>query len=171
MRVSAGLFAVLALFFLVTGGVYLFTGDDPAGAAALVFSMVMCLLIAGFLWSAARRGRLPADEGETDIADGAGDIGFFSPFSYWPVAIAVSFGVLILGPIISYWLVFIGGVLVAFTVVGLVFQYEPTGREDEGLKTRGDGLRSGHEDAAGRGRDSSGAGSSGAGSSGGGAGA
>ncbi|ABD11859.1 hypothetical protein ThrDRAFT_03710 [Frankia casuarinae] len=139
MITSARLFAVLALFFLVTGGVYLFTGHDPAGAAALIFSMVMSLLVAGFLWYTGRRSRLPADDSQIEIPEGAGDIGFFSPFSYWPAAIAVSFGLLLLGPIISYWLLFIGGVLTAITIVGLVFQHESTDEKNSQDAARGHG--------------------------------
>jgi hypothetical protein len=120
------LFLGLAGFFLVTGGIYVFTAGDPTGAAVLGFSLLMCALVAVYLRVSAGRTRLSADEPDATPEGATGLIGFFSPFSYWPAALAVSAGLLLLGPILSLWLVLIGGLGVASTVIGLVFQHPPS---------------------------------------------
>jgi hypothetical protein len=115
----------------VTGGVYWGTSYEPAGTVALLFSMFMSGLVTVYLAVTARGSHLASDEHRIEIPDGAGDIGFFSPFSYWPALISVGFGILILGPVFSYWLILIGGLFVAISVVGLLFQYEIPHRDDE----------------------------------------
>ena len=40
----------------------------------------------------------PEDRPEAEIADGAGEMGFFSPGSYWPIGIALSAAIAGLGP-------------------------------------------------------------------------
>ncbi|MBX6389778.1 MAG: cytochrome c oxidase subunit 4 [Frankia sp.] len=123
MKGTALLFLGLAGFFLVTGTIYLITSRDPTGSAVLVFSLLMCLLVAFYLAVTARRTHLAADDRDRDISDGTGEIGFFSPVSYWPPALAVSSGILLIGPAIGLWLVLIGAGLVAACVIGLVFQH------------------------------------------------
>ena len=45
----------------------------------------------GFFWFVSRRiDPRPEDRQDAEIADGAGEIGFFSPGSYWPFGLALS---------------------------------------------------------------------------------
>ena len=45
----------------------------------------------GYFWFVSRRIDLrPEDRDEAEIADGAGEIGFFSPGSYWPFGLALA---------------------------------------------------------------------------------
>ena len=48
------------------------------------------MAIAGsFFWFVSRRiDPRPEDRPDAEIAEGAGDLGFFSPGSYWPIGIA-----------------------------------------------------------------------------------
>ena len=45
----------------------------------------------GFFWFVSRRIDLrPEDRPDGEIAEGAGEIGFFSPGSYWPFGLALA---------------------------------------------------------------------------------
>ena len=55
------------------------------GTVALVLSGLLCSMCGGFFWFVSRRIDLrPEDREDAEIAEGAGEIGFFSPGSYWP---------------------------------------------------------------------------------------
>jgi hypothetical protein len=58
------------------------------------------------------------------VSDGAGDVGFFSPGSYWPIALAASAALVGIALAFFYvWLLIIAGVLLLIAVGGLVFEY------------------------------------------------
>jgi hypothetical protein len=64
------------------------------------------------------------DRNDAEIAEGAGEIGFFSPGSYWPIAIALAATVAGFGMVLAqFWLLALGVVLVLFTAGGLLFEY------------------------------------------------
>ena len=89
MKVEALIFNVIALFCVIAGAVYGFWSKEPIGTTALVLSGGLTGLIGGFFWFVSRRiDARPEDRKDADIADGAGELGFFSPGSYWPVALA-----------------------------------------------------------------------------------
>lgn len=124
MNANARFFYVLAGFFFISDVIYWFTSEDPTGTTALAFSFGLAFLIAYYLQFNARRlPPQPADLAEADIADGAGEVGFFSPHSYWPFYMGLAAAVMMLGLVFGWWL-FVGG-LVAFGLssLGLVFEY------------------------------------------------
>ncbi|PZM90075.1 MAG: cytochrome C oxidase subunit IV [Actinobacteria bacterium] len=131
MRTEWRVFSVVAAFLLVISGVYAWWTDytlkeiDWAGTTALLLSSGLCGMMAGFFWFVARRIELrPEDRGDAEIAEGAGEVGFFSPGSYWPVAIAASATLTAIG--VSFWqlwLIALGLLLVAITVAGMLFEY------------------------------------------------
>ena len=66
----------------------------------------------------------PEDYPDADIADGAGELGFFSPHSWWPILIALAFSVAAVGAALWLpWLIAAGIVMVLGAVSGLVFEY------------------------------------------------
>jgi hypothetical protein len=65
----------------------------------------------------------PEDRLEGEIADGAGELGFFPPYSWWPLWCALTLGTIVLGVVIGWWLVVIGAVLGAVALSGFVFEY------------------------------------------------
>ena len=61
-----------------------------AGTAALLLSGGLLGIGGSFFWFVSRRiDARPEDRNDAEIAEGAGELGFFSPGSYWPVAIAL----------------------------------------------------------------------------------
>ena len=66
----------------------------------------------------------PEDREDAEIADGAGELGFFSPGSYWPFGLATAAVVASIGlAFAQWWLVAVGIVAVLVGTSGLLFEY------------------------------------------------
>ncbi|MFC7548360.1 cytochrome c oxidase subunit 4 [Plantactinospora sp. GCM10030261] len=100
-------------------------GIEWVGSVALLLSFLLCLMLGGFFWFVARRIDLrPEDRPDAEISDGAGEVGFFSPGSYWPFGLALSATTAGLGLVLwQLWLVGLGMVAVVFASCGLLFEY------------------------------------------------
>jgi hypothetical protein len=95
------------------------------GVVALFLSATLCLMCAGYFWFVSRRiDPRPEDRDGAEIVEGAGEIGFFSPGSYYPFGIAVATFVAGIGLVfLSWWLIAAGLIAVLFTSAGLLFEY------------------------------------------------
>ena len=133
MKSEFKLFGLSAGFLFLCAAVYgwwTWYNSNPhqtewIGLVALILSGLLCSMCGGYFWFVARRIELrPEDRGEAEIVDGAGEVGFFSPGSYWPVALAGAAGVAALATAFwQVWLLVVGIVLVLLAVGGLVFEY------------------------------------------------
>jgi hypothetical protein len=72
---------------------------------------------------ATRMDPRPEDRKDGEIADGAGELGFFPPYSWWPMWCTMTLATIVIGVVIGWWLVIIGAVLGAVALSGLVFEY------------------------------------------------
>ena len=124
MRVEGWLFLGCGVFFTGADIVYWYTSQDPTGTAALALAVGLAIL-AGFyiLFTGRRLPPRPEDNPEGEIYEGTGEIGFFSPHSWWPLFLGLSCAVLALGFAIGWWMVLIGFVALLLTSVGFVFEY------------------------------------------------
>ena len=114
MHVEARLFEFLTAFFFVAAIVYVILSHEPAGSAALFLTGGLSLIIGTYFRFVARRlEERPEDNPDAEVSDGAGEIGFFSPGSYWPVTLAFFY----------IWMLVISGVLLLVAIGGLVFEY------------------------------------------------
>ncbi len=126
MRVEYKFFAILAVFFIIVGTIYGIATDwlEPVGPVGLYLCTGLCAMIAGFLWWTGRKlDERPEDNLEGEISDLDGEYGFFSPHSWWPLAVAAAAAIVFLGLAVGWWLVFIGAPLVALATTGWVFEY------------------------------------------------
>jgi hypothetical protein len=125
MHVEARLFEFLTAFFFVAAIVYVIMSREPAGSAALFLTGGLALIISTYFRFVARRlEERPEDNPDAEVSDGAGDVGFFSPGSYWPITLAGAAA--LLGISLAFWYVWaivISGVLLLVAVGGLVFEY------------------------------------------------
>ena len=60
---------------------------------------------------------------EGEIEQGTGELGFFSPHSWWPLFVGRRPRPAALGAAIGWWLFLIGMLAVVFTTIGFVFEY------------------------------------------------
>jgi len=132
MKAEAWMFAGCTVFFVLVTPSYWFvtsgglaTGGDWTGTSALA----MCTLLTGMItlylgFHANRMDPRPEDRKDGEIADGAGELGFFPPFSWWPLWCAVCLGAIVYGiAMAAWWLSIIGGVVGAVALCGLIFEY------------------------------------------------
>jgi hypothetical protein len=121
--VAAFLFGAALLYALWTNGQI--GHVEMVGTVALIVSGLLCSMCGGFFWFVARRIDLrPEDRSDADISEGAGEVGFFSPGSYWPfgVTIAAAFAGVGLA-FVQWWIVAAGLIGVVVAACGLLFEY------------------------------------------------
>jgi hypothetical protein len=125
VKVEALIFNMIAVFCIAAAVIYGFWSREPIGTTALALSAGLTALIGGFFWFVSRRiDARPEDRKDAEIADGAGELGFFSPASYWPFGLALSAGLMGLALAFWYpWLVVVAGCALLITIGGLLFEY------------------------------------------------
>jgi hypothetical protein len=131
MRIEARIFLWTMLFVFAAAAAYAVWTEvdggrvEVAGTAALILSGGLLGISGSFFWFVSRRiDARPEDRNDAEIAEGAGELGFFSPGSYWPLGIALSGTVAGLGlALVQLWMVLLGVLLILFTAGGLLFEY------------------------------------------------
>ena len=125
MKVEARIFELLTIFFFLVAIVYVLIAREPAGSAALFLTGGLSLIVGTYFRFVSRRLELrPEDSPGAEVSDGAGDVGFFSPGSYWPFGLALSVALLGISLAFMYfWAVTISAVILLIAVGGLVFEY------------------------------------------------
>ena len=126
MKTSWILFFGIGIFYAIMATIYASIGGDPAGIACLILSSALALLVAFYVWFTQKKigAVLPEDNLEAEIADGAGELGFYSPHSWWPLAVASCTIMAGLGLIIGWWLTAIAAGLLIMSIIGFVTEYE-----------------------------------------------
>jgi uncharacterized membrane protein len=99
----------LALFLVVTGGVYGLTSHEHAGTTELLVSAVTFCFLGIILRVVASReaGGETEEEAEIEVAP-----------TIWPFAFAISGVILAVGLIVSQWIVILGGLVAALSAAG-----------------------------------------------------
>ena len=123
MKFEGSMFIGCAIFFGAADIVYWYYSKDPTGTAALAFSVGLAFLTGFYLLFTGRRlPPRPEDNPEGEMADGAGELGFFSPHSWWPLYVGLAAGLAAVGVAIGWWLFLIGLLFTFLTVIGFVFE-------------------------------------------------
>jgi hypothetical protein len=124
MKVEGYLFAFIAGFLAPVTVIYWFTSHDPTGTTALALATALGTLVGSYLLVMARRMEpRPEDLQDAEISDGAGEIGFFSPYSWAPLWCALSALTVFAGVVFGWWLTFIGAAFAIPAVGSMVFEY------------------------------------------------
>ena len=144
MRANVILFWILTGFFVVAGVAYtvwslIFNAQQLAtqsvtgpgtpiewvGTVALGLCAVLAAFIAFYLGRVhkAQGGELPEDSVNANIDDGDPELGFFSPFSWWPIILAASAALVFLGLAVGFWVSIIGTGVGLIALVGWTYEY------------------------------------------------
>jgi hypothetical protein len=131
MKAEAWIFAACTVFFIIVTPAYWFitdggdTGADWTGTSALVMTTLLAGMVTLYLgFHAKKMDPRPEDRKDAEIVDGAGELGFFPPYSWWPLWCGAALAVMVFGvAAYAWWLFIIGGVLGALALSGLVFEY------------------------------------------------
>ena len=124
MKVEGYLFIGCAVFFAGADIVYWYFSHDPTGTTALALAVGLAFLTGFYVLFTGRRLPLrPEDNPRGEIAEGTGELGFFSPHSWWPLFTGLACAVAALGAAIGWWLFLIGMLLIVLSAIGFVFEY------------------------------------------------
>jgi len=131
MRVNINLLWVLAAFFALADVVYslwsfwTYQAIEWVGTVGIGLVAVMSIFIGFYLNRSfrAQGGALPEDRLDASIDDGDPELGHFSPWSWWPLILAIAAMLGFLGLAIGVWIAYIGGAFFIVAIVGWVYEY------------------------------------------------
>ncbi len=124
MKVQGKMFLWLAAFILAVAFVYVFWSGEPAGSMALFMAFGLSVMIGFYLsFTASRADNGAQDRADADVADDAGEQGFFSPHSWQPLALATGGALAFLGIIFGWWIMYFAAPVILVGIFGWVFEY------------------------------------------------
>ncbi|WP_406097717.1 cytochrome c oxidase subunit 4 [Streptomyces sp. NBC_01013] len=124
MKIQGKMFLGLALFILVIAITYGVWSKEPVGTTALVLAFGLSVMIGFYLAFTARRvDALAQDNKEADVADEAGEVGFFSPHSWQPLSLAIGGIFAFMGVVFGWWLLYFSAPMLLIGLFGWVFEY------------------------------------------------
>ena len=120
------LFGGLSVFYVIITIIYWQVDGEPLGITGMLLSSFLAGMVGFYLWFTQRRigTILPEDNVTAEISDGAGELGFYSPHSWWPLPVALSMCVAGMGLLIGWWLTLIGFSVLVVSIIGMVTEYE-----------------------------------------------
>jgi hypothetical protein len=126
MKASWRLFGGLSVFYVLVTIIYWQVGGEPVGIGGMLLAACLAGMVGFYVWFTQKRigVTLPEDNLTAEIADGAGELGFYSPHSWWPLPVALSACTMGLGLIVGWWLTLIGVGSLMISVIGMVTEYE-----------------------------------------------
>lgn len=124
MKVEGRLFALVAAFFFLIALIYWYVSRDPIGTTALVMSGGLGFLVAFYLlYTSKRVFPRPEDRLDAEIDEADPEYGFYSPHSWWPLAVGFSTFLIVLGLIFAVWIIVLGVSVLMISLVGWLFEY------------------------------------------------
>ena len=124
MKIQGKLFIWLSVFMLIMAVTYGVWSKEPVGTTALVLSFGLTIMIGFYLaFTANRVDAMAQDNKEADVADEAGEVGFFSPHSWQPLSLAVGGALAFMGVIFGWWLLYFSAPVILIGLFGWVFEF------------------------------------------------
>lgn len=131
MKAEKWVFLITFIFFVLVTPLYWFVTEynmgrgEPTGTWALLMTTGLVGMITAYLaYHSSHMDPRPEDRKEAEIPDGAGELGFFPPYSWWPLWCALTLSVMVFGVAAhAWWLFIIGAGLGVIALCGWVFEY------------------------------------------------
>ncbi|MEU8969563.1 cytochrome c oxidase subunit 4 [Streptomyces monashensis] len=124
MKIQGRMFIWLSVFILIMAIVYGVWSKEPAGTTALFLAFGLSVMIGFYLGFTARRVDAGAqDDKEADVADEAGELGFFSPHSWQPLLLGFGGAIAFLSIAVGWWLMYFSAPFIVLGLFGWVFEY------------------------------------------------
>ncbi|MGW0546310.1 cytochrome c oxidase subunit 4 [Streptomyces sp. Wb2n-11] len=124
MKIQGKMFLWLSAFILAMAIVYGLWSKEPAGTTALFLAFGLSIMIGYYLaFTAKRVDAMAQDNKEADVADEAGEVGFFAPHSWQPLSLAIGGAFAFLAVAIGWWLLYFSLPLLLIGLFGWVFEY------------------------------------------------
>ncbi|HWU10759.1 MAG TPA: cytochrome c oxidase subunit 4 [Streptomyces sp.] len=124
MKIQGKLFIWLSVFMLAMAITYGVWSQEPVGTTALFLSFGLTIMVGFYLaFTANRVDAMAQDNKEADVADEAGEVGFFSPHSWQPLSLAIGGAFLFMAVVFGWWLAYFSAPLLLIGLFGWVFEY------------------------------------------------
>ena len=114
------------IVFVPMGIVYGFMTEfkEWVGFPAMLLLAAMSLMVAFYLRKHGKViGDRPEDRTDGEIAEKAGPVGTFAPWSWWPLVLGLAAATAFLGVAVGFWIFYIGAGLAAVAIIGWVFEH------------------------------------------------
>jgi hypothetical protein len=125
VKLETKLFLYGVLFFVPVGVIYgVWSDGEPVGMLGIPLVGGLVGMIGAYFALLSRRiDPRPEDDEHGEIEQGAGDLGVYAPWSWWPLAIGAAAAIAFLGMAVGFWLTGIGVILGVIGLIGWVFEY------------------------------------------------
>ncbi|WP_328539209.1 cytochrome c oxidase subunit 4 [Streptomyces sp. NBC_00344] len=124
MKVQGKMFLWLSFFILAVAIVYGVWSKEAAGTTALFMAFGLSVMIGFYLAFTARRmDAIAQDDKEAEVADEAGEVGFFAPHSWQPLSLAIGGALAFLAIAMGWWLLYFSAPLILVGLWGWVFEF------------------------------------------------
>ncbi|MEY3933897.1 MAG: hypothetical protein RLZZ606_496 [Actinomycetota bacterium] len=129
MKTNVTMLNVLTIFNLLVAGIYGFwtyTADgeiEVIGFAALTMLVFLTGFISFYLAKSAKNFVGPEDNPDANIEDGEAEMGFFAPWSWWPLVLGVGCALSFTALAVGWWLFALGFVFSMIGLIGFVFEH------------------------------------------------
>ena len=126
MKFGWKFFLGIAAFYAIVDVIYFKLSGEIVGSLAILLSTLLALLLGFYFYVIDRRtdGFLPEDDLEGEIADRAGELGFFSPHSWWPLLVGFFMTLAGLGVLLGWWLTIMAVAGLLISIYGFVMEYQ-----------------------------------------------
>ncbi|MFF7180656.1 cytochrome c oxidase subunit 4 [Streptomyces sp. NPDC008121] len=124
MKIQGKMFIWLSVFILAMAILYGVWSKEPVGTTALFLAFGLSIMIGYYLaFTAKRVDAMAQDDKEADVADEAGEVGFFAPHSWQPLSLAVGGALAFLGVAMGWWIMYFSAPLILVGLFGWVFEF------------------------------------------------
>ncbi|MFC9705538.1 cytochrome c oxidase subunit 4 [Streptomyces sp. NPDC055721] len=124
MKIQGKMFIWLSVFILAMAVLYGVWSKEPVGTTALFLAFGLSIMIGYYLAFTARRvDAMAQDDKEADVADEAGELGFFAPHSWQPLSLAVGGALAFLAVAMGWWILYFSAPLILVGLFGWVFEF------------------------------------------------
>ncbi|CAM5338959.1 MULTISPECIES: cytochrome c oxidase subunit 4 [Streptomyces] len=124
MKIQGKMFLWLSAFLLLVAVVYGLWSREPVGTTALFLAFGLSVMVGFYLAFTARRvDAMAQDDKEGEVADEAGEVGFFSPHSWQPLSLGIGGSLMFLGVVFDWWLMFFAFPMLLIGLWGWIYEY------------------------------------------------
>jgi len=126
MNANWKLFSGLSVFYVIMAVIYYYVGGEAVGITGMILAACLAGMVGFYVCFTQKRigFAIPSDNDDAEIADDAGELGFYSPHSWWPLPVALSATAMSVGLIIGWWLTLIALGVLVISIIGMVTEYE-----------------------------------------------
>ena len=129
MKTNVKIFNLLTVFYLVVAAVYGYWSNlvygqiEVIGFAAIGMLVFLTGFLSFYLAKTAKNFTGPEDMPDANIEDGEAEMGFFAPWSWWPLMLGIGGALCFTSLAVGWWMFIIGFPLAIVALIGFVFEH------------------------------------------------